>query len=145
MQTNTKPSARVRRVSDIKGRITTKGEPREVRDEPTSIIEQHVARRISGENDAFRTRVAVTTHEAMDGYREKTMKIANVENNTLNWVSSSSARAPDMTNCDFSVRSARDEMKRIVGSSELDVIIGSDRDQNRGMQEEGRRSHGILV
>ena len=36
-----------------------------------------------------------------------------------------------MTHCDFSVKSARDEMKHIIGSSELDVIIGSDRDQNR--------------
>ena len=59
------------------------------------------------------------------------MRIASVEHNTLNWVSSSSARALDMTNCDFSVRSARDEMKHIIGSSEPDVIIGSVKDQNR--------------
>ena len=58
------------------------------------------------------------------------MRIANVENDALNWVSIS-AGALDMTHCDFSVRSARDEMRHIVGSSELDVVIGSDTDQNR--------------
>ena len=36
-----------------------------------------------------------------------------------------------MTHCDFSAKSARDEMRHIIGSSEPDVIIGSDRDQNR--------------
>ena len=36
-----------------------------------------------------------------------------------------------MTRCDFSVKSARNEMRHIIGSSELDVIIGSARDQNR--------------
>ena len=76
--------------------------------------------------------VAVTTQEALDGYSEKTMRIANAENNTLNWVSISSAGALDMTHCDFSVRSARDEIRRIIGSSEPDVIVGSDRDQNKG-------------
>ena len=35
-----------------------------------------------------------------------------------------------MTHCDFSVRSARDEMRHIIGSSEPDVIVGSDNDQN---------------
>ena len=75
--------------------------------------------------------VAVTTQEALDGSREKTMRIANVENSSLNWVSISSAGALDMTHCDFSVKSARDEMRHIIGSSEPDVIIGSDRDQNR--------------
>ena len=52
--------------------------------------------------------------------------VANAENNTLNWVSISSAGALDMTHCDFSVRSARDEMRHIIGSSEPDVNIGSD-------------------
>ena len=28
-----------------------------------------------------------------------------------------------MTHCDFSVRSARDEMRHIIGSSESDVLI----------------------
>ena len=37
-----------------------------------------------------------------------------------------------MTNCDFSERRARDEMRHIIGSSEPDVIIGSDKDRNRG-------------
>ena len=43
----------------------------------------------------------------------------------------SSAGALDMTQWDLSVRSARDEMRHIIGSSEPDVIIGSDKDQNR--------------
>ena len=60
------------------------------------------------------------------------MRIAEVENNALIWVSISSAGALDMTHCDFSVRSARDEMRQIIESSEPDVIVGSDRDQNRG-------------
>ena len=59
------------------------------------------------------------------------MRIANVENNTLNSVSISSAGALDMTHCDFSARSPRDEMRHIIGSSEPDVIIGSDKDQSR--------------
>ena len=79
--------------------------------------------------------VAATTHEALDGYREKAMRIANDEDDTLNWVSISSAGTLDITHCVFSVRSARDEMRHITGSSEPDAIIGSDRDQNRGVQE----------
>ena len=143
MQTNTKPSARVRRCQ-----ISEEGSQRRGNHVKSEMSQRASLNNMLREGSRGKTtpsehRVAVTTHEAMDGYREKTMKIANVENNTLNWVSSSSARAPDMTNCDFSVRSARDEMRRIVGSSELDVIIGSDREQR--MQEEGRRSHGILV
>ena len=35
------------------------------------------------------------------------------------------------TRCDFSVRSAWDEMRHIMGCSEPDVIILSDKDQNR--------------
>ena len=76
--------------------------------------------------------VTVTTQEALDGSREKTMRIAYVENSALNWVSISSAGVLEMTHCDFSVKPARDEMRHIIGSSEPDVIIGSDRDQNRG-------------
>ena len=49
-----------------------------------------------------------------------------------------------MTHCDFSARSARDEMRHIIGSSEADVLIGTDKDNNR-MQKEGQGSHGILV
>ena len=47
-----------------------------------------------------------------------------VENNALNWVSISSAGALDMTHCDFSARSAPNEMRHIIGSSELDVLGG---------------------
>ena len=43
-----------------------------------------------------------------------------------------------MTHCDFSARSARDEMRDISGSSEPDVIIGSDKDQNRGCKKKDR-------
>ena len=55
------------------------------------------------------------------------MRIANVENNALNCMSISSGGALDMTHCDFRERPARDEMRHIIGSSEPDVIIGSDR------------------
>ena len=72
------------------------------------------------------------------------MRIASVENNTLNWVSISSAGTLGMTNCDFSVRSARDEIRHIVGSSEPDVIIGSDIDQNR-REKKDKDYIGILV
>ena len=58
------------------------------------------------------------------------MRIANIENNALNWVSISSGGALDMTHRDFSGRPARDEMRHTIGSSEPDVIIGSDRDRN---------------
>ena len=57
-----------------------------------------------GENDATKHAVANTTQEAPDGYPEKTMRIENVENHSLNWVPISSAGALDMTHCDFSVR-----------------------------------------
>ena len=43
-----------------------------------------------------------------------------------------------MTNCDFSERPARDEMRHIIGSSEPDVIIGSDKDRNRGCKEKDK-------
>ena len=82
--------------------------------------------------------VAVTTPEALDGPREKTIRIANVENSALNWVSISSAGAVDMTHRDFCVKSARDETRHIIGSSELDVIIGSDREQNRGCRKKDK-------
>ena len=55
------------------------------------------------------------------------MRVANIENNSLNGVSISSAGALDMTNCDFSERRVR----HIIGSSEPDVISGSDKDRNR--------------
>ena len=45
--------------------------------------------------------VAVTTQEALDGYREKTMRIATVGNYTLNSVLISSAGTFDMTHCDL--------------------------------------------
>ena len=124
--------------SDSRRRITTEREPREVRGEQSSTSERHIPRRISRKTTPSEHAVAVTTQEALDGSREKTMRIANVENNTLNWVSISSAGALDMTHCDFSVRSARDEMRHIIGSSEPGVIIGSDKDQNRGCRKKDK-------
>ena len=64
------------------------------------------------------------------------MRIANAENNPLNWVSILSAGALDMTHCDFCVRLARDEMRHVIGSSEPDVII--DKDENRGCRKKDR-------
>ena len=43
-----------------------------------------------------------------------------------------------MTNCDFSERRALNEMIHIIGSSELDVIIGSDKDRNRGCEKKDK-------
>ena len=80
----------------------------------------------------------MTTQEALDGSREKTMRIANVDNNSLNWVSISSGGALDMTHCDFSARAARDKMRHIIGSSEPDVIIGSDKDRNLGCRKKDK-------
>ena len=45
-----------------------------------------------------------------------------------NWV----AGAFNVTHCHFSMRSARDVMRRFVGGSARDIIIGSDKDQNKG-------------
>ena len=117
-------------VSDSRRRVTTKREPREVRGERWSTTEQHV-RRILGKTAPREQAVALITQEALDGSSEKTMRIENVENSALNWVSVSSAGALDMTHCDFSVKWARDEMRHIIGGSEPDVIVGSDRDLNR--------------
>ena len=49
-----------------------------------------------------------------------------------------------MMHCDFSVRSARDEMRHIIGSSEPDVIIGSDEDQNRGCRRKDKDHTELL-
>ena len=122
--------------SDSKRRITTKREPREVRVEPSGTTEQHVPRRIFGKTTP-RALAVVTTQEALDGSREQTMRIASVENNALNRVSSSLGGAVDMTHCDFSGR-PRDEMRHIIGSSEPEVIIRSDRDRNRGCRKKDK-------
>ena len=125
-------------------RITTERQPREARDEQSTATEQHVPRRMLGKTTPQGHTVAVTTQEALDGSREKTMRVANVENNSLNWASISSARALDMTNCDFSARPARDEMRRIIGSSELGVIIGSGRDRSRECRKTDKDHTGFL-
>ena len=106
---------------------------------------RHVPRRIFGKTTAQERTVALIAQEALDGSREKTMRIASIENSTLNSVSISSAGALDMTHCDFSVKSARDEMRHIIGSSERDVIIGSDRDQNRGCRQKDKDHKKFLA
>ena len=120
---------------DSRRRITTK---REARDEQSTVTSQHVSRRMSGKTTPQGLAVAVTTQEALDGSREKTVRVANIENNSFNWVSISSAGALDMTNCDFSERRARDEMRHIIGSSEPDVIIGSDKDRTEDVRRRTR-------
>ena len=70
--------------SDVRRRITTKT-PREDKDVLTSTTEQHVPRKISGKTRPSEHTVAVTTQEAPNGHREKTMRIASVENIALDW------------------------------------------------------------
>ena len=101
-----------------KRRITTKRGPREFGNEQSSTTERHGPRRMYGRTAPKEREVAVTTQEALQRYPDKAMRIANVENNTFNWVSISPAGALDMTHCDFIVRSARDEMRHIIGSSD---------------------------
>ena len=103
--------------SDSRRRITAKREPREVRVEQPDTTEQHVPRRLFGKTTPQGHAVAVTTQEALDGSRGETMRIANAENNAVNWVSIS---------------------RHIIGSSEPDVIIGSDKDRNRGCRKKDK-------
>ena len=100
----------------------------------SNLASHHVPRRMSGKTTPQGHAVAVTTQEASDRWREKTMRVANIENNSLNSVSISSAGALDMTNCDFSERRARDEMRR----SEPNGINGSDKDRNRGCKKKDK-------
>ena len=123
--------------SDSRRRITTKREPREVRDERSSTTEQHVPRRNLGKTTPREQAVAVTTQEALDGSRENTMRIANVENSALNWGVDFVGRCTRNDALRLQC-SARDEMRHIIGSSEPDVIIGSDRDQNKGAERRTR-------
>ena len=58
---------------DSRRRITTKREPWEARDERATVTGQHVPRRMSGKTTPQVHAVAVTTQEALDGSREKTM------------------------------------------------------------------------
>ena len=90
--------------SGSRRRITTRRDPREVRDEQSSTTERHVPRWISGKTTPQEHAIAVATQDALNGDREQKMRTANVEHNTLNTVSISSARALDMTHCDFSVK-----------------------------------------
>ena len=69
------------RFSDFRRRITMKRRPREHKDERTSTTEQHVPRRISTKTTPPEHTVAVTTQEAPNRHREKTMRIASVEKN----------------------------------------------------------------
>ena len=49
-----------------------------------------------------------------------------------------------MTNCDFSERRVQDEMRHIIGSSEPDVIIGSDMDRNKERKKKDK-DHGKFL
>ena len=119
-------------------RITTKREPCEVGDEQSNVTEQHVPRRSSGKTAPQERAVAVTTQEALDGSCEKTMRIANVENNALNWVSISSAGVLDMTHCDFGVRSARDEMRQFLEAVSRMSSLGLTRIRKRDVRSKTR-------
>ena len=55
---------------DSRRRIMTKREPREARDEQSTVTRQHVPRRTSGKTTPQGHAVAVTTQEALDGSRE---------------------------------------------------------------------------
>ena len=120
--------------SDSRRRITTKREPREVRDAESSVTKQHVPRNISDKTTLLEQPVAVTTQEALPGFRGKTVRVAKVENNTLNWVSISSAGALDMTHCGDTSLEAVSQMS----SFDLTKI-------RTGVHEEGQRSHGTHV
>ena len=119
-------------------KITTKREPREARDEQSAVTGLHVPRWMSRKTTPQGPCGCCHHARGIGRSREKTMRVANIENNSLNWVSISSAGALDMTNCDFTERRARDEMRHIIGSSEPDVIIGSDKDRNRGCQKKDK-------
>ena len=84
---------------DSRRRITTKREPREARDEQSTATGQLAPRRMSGKTTPQDHAVAVTTQESPDGSRETTMRVANIENSSLDRVSISSAGALDMTWC----------------------------------------------
>ena len=118
--------------SDSRRTTTTKREPREVRDE-------QVPRRISGQTMLEEHAVAAPrfrhwTNTVRKRWGSRVSRTAH-----KSWlVSISSAGALDMTHCDFSVRSARDEMRHIIASSKPDVIIGSDKDLNRGCKKKDK-------
>ena len=128
---------------DSRRRITTKREPREARDEQSTVTSLLVPRRMSGKTSPQAHAVAVTTQEASDGSREN-FRVANIEN-SLGWVSISSAGALAMTHCDFSERLARDEMRHIIGSSEPGVIIGFDKEITRDVRERTRTTLNFCV
>ena len=89
-------------------------------------LAQHVPRRMSGKTAPQGHAVVFTTQEASD--------VANIDNNSLNWVSISSAGALD------SERWARDEMIHTIGSSEPDVSLGLTR---IGTEDVRRRTRTI--
>ena len=97
-------------VTDSSKKITTKCEPREVRDEQTSITEQHVPRRMSVKTTPSEHTVEVTTQEATDGYRGKNENLARREQHIelgAKFIGSTLVT----TNCGVSFRSERDEMR----------------------------------
>ena len=64
------------------------------------------------------------------------MRIATVEKQPIGFVCGSTPTW--RIACHFSARSARDEIRRVIGRSEPDVTIGSDRDQNRGCRKKDK-------
>ena len=121
--------------TDSSRKITTKCEPCEVRDEQTSITEQHVPRSMTVKTTQSEHTIEVTTQEATDGYRWKTMRISHVETNTLNSVPSSLA----VHSSRRIVASALDRhvMKRdIMEMRQHDVFTESDKNQSRGWRKE---------
>ena len=117
---------------NFRTRITMKRESLGGGNEQTNTDAHRVAKGMTGETAPSGRAVAVTAQEATDPFRENAVRIANVQRNISNWVTNSSAGVLDRTNCDFIVRSARDEMRQILGSCERDVVIGSVKDQSRG-------------
>ena len=130
---------------DSRRRITTEREPREARDEQSSVTGQHVPRRMSGKTTLQSHAVAVTTQEASDRSHEKTLRVANVENNSLKWVSISSAGALDMTNCDLSERRARDEMRHIIGAASRTSSLGPTRTETGDVRRRTRTTSNFCV
>ena len=121
-------------VGDVTREVSTGPAQDVTRASSSGDIGDGVVMRISEKPTPSEHAVAVTTQEALDGCWTDTVS----EKNTFNWVSISAAGTLDVTHCDFSVRSAWDEMRHFFGSSEPDVIIGTNKDQNRACRKRDR-------
>ena len=74
-----------------------KADPAKLKVSRCATLNNVFQRRITGKTTPPEHADAVTTREALDGHREKTMRVASVENNTLSWVSRPPARLLDVT------------------------------------------------